>query len=73
MVVAMLISFIMKKDSDIAQFQDELGMPEKPSTEMIHVNSGRLILRYLSYFYANMIYLQITLFCTINRLLRQYL
>jgi len=42
MVIAMLLSFIMKKDSDIAQFQDELGMPEKPSTEMILFNSGGL-------------------------------
>ena len=49
----MLLSFIMKRDSDIAQFQDELGMQEKPSTETILVNSSG--------------FLQTTLLYTINR------
>ena len=40
MIVAVLLSFIMKKDSSIAQFEELLGEKEVPKADINAANPG---------------------------------
>ena len=42
--MAVLLSFIIKKDSDIAQFEEQLGKHEVPSSDIKTANPGTAII-----------------------------